>query len=67
MSSYSLVSYSSREKTKTYPGDVLPTAKTTNEILPIRYGTKKPQSYRGHIDKRWEWKSESYLAFVNIK
>lgn len=29
-----------------YPGDMLPTAKTTNEILPIKYGTKKPQSYK---------------------
>lgn len=27
-----------------YPGDVLPTPKTTKEILPIKYGTKKPQS-----------------------
>lgn len=28
-----------------YPGEVLPTAKTTKEMLPIRYGVKKPQSY----------------------
>ena len=25
---------------------MLPTAKTTKEILPIKYGRKKPQSYK---------------------
>jgi hypothetical protein len=29
---------------KTYPGEMLPTARTIKEMLPIRYGKKKPQS-----------------------
>lgn len=44
-------------KPSSYPGDVLPIPNTTKEILPIKYGTKKPQScisQQALITDKWE-------------
>lgn len=35
-----------------YPGEMLPTARTIKEMLPIRYGRKKPQSWKVYDRRR---------------
>lgn len=45
--------------TTTYPGDILPTARTIKEMLPTKYGTKKPQSYETTKHKNFH-QLESY-------
>lgn len=53
-----------------YPGETLPIANTIREMLPVRYGTKKPQSwtyYNWRIKSLTEHAVKRLRTFYNYK